>query len=162
MRFILAFMIFLTFSCSVKDYKQIKSKENYIVCIKEINFNFPEPVLRDIITRQVSDAILSSGNSIECSDKTQYFVYVDINNLNFYAIGYSPSQRANIYVAEINLNFKMEDKRKDVIINKNIIEKTQYVGTGIRSDFEKRYAFEELGDLIKTRIMSILESRWQK
>lgn len=159
MRFILAFLILLTFGCSVKDYKQIKNKEVYTVCVKEVSFNFSEPILRDIITKQISDGILSSGNSIECSDKTQYFVYVNVNSINFYTIGYSPSQRANIYGVELNLNFKMEDKNKDVIIDKNILEKTQYVGTGIRSDFEKRYAFEELGELIKVRIISIFESR---
>lgn len=56
----------------------------------------------------------------------------------------------------MNINVKLEDLKGNILKDKTIREKTQYVGTGLRSDFEKRYAFEELGKLIKVRVLSIL------
>lgn len=149
-------LAFVLTGCTVKDYHAYKPEEKKVICFKDLVINSPEPTLKDILYRNISDGVLQSGNKLECGEKTNYNLYVALNSINFYSIGYSPSQRANVYAVEVNLNVKLEDLKGNILTDKNIKEKTQYVGTGLRSDFEKRYAFEELGKLIKIRVLSIL------
>ncbi|MCX7760037.1 MAG: hypothetical protein N2Z81_02520 [Hydrogenothermaceae bacterium] len=143
-------------SCSVSSYSVKPSNPKTVYCVKEFNYDSPEPVLKDLLYQALTDAVLSSGAVIECSDKTQYFVYFSVTGIGFYPVGYSATLRANVYVAQINSFFSLRDKEGKEIYSHSITEKTQYVGTGMRADFEKRYAFVELVDLIKVRIYSIL------
>lgn len=145
-------------SCSVNSYSVKPSNPKTVYCIKEFNYDSPEPVLKDLLYQALTDAILSSGAIIECSDETQYFVNFSVTGIGFYPVGYSATLRANVYVAQINSFLSLKGKDGKEIYSHNITEKTQYVGTGMRADFEKRYAFVELADLIKVRIYSILTS----
>ena len=152
----LVFIYILLNGCSVKEYTAIKNKNPKIYCLKSVNVNFPEPTLRDVLTKSISDGILQSGNKLECSDNTKYFVYADVVNLNFIPLGYSPAQRANVYKVSIDLRLKVEDRNGNVAIDRMIKENTQYVGGGLRFDIEKIYAFEEIGELIKIRTQAVL------
>ncbi|ACN98783.1 putative lipoprotein [Sulfurihydrogenibium azorense Az-Fu1] len=149
-------LTFVLAGCTVKDYNTYKPKEKKVICFKDLVVNTPEPTLKDILYKNISDGVLQSGNKLECGEKTNYNLYITLNSVRFYTIGYSPSQRANVYAVEMNINVKLEDLKGNILKDKTIREKTQYVGTGLRSDFEKRYAFEELGKLIKVRVLSIL------
>ncbi|MEZ0323857.1 MAG: hypothetical protein ABWJ98_06095 [Hydrogenothermaceae bacterium] len=152
------FLSLITISCSINSYSIKPSNPKTVYCIKEFDYDSPEPVLKDLLYQALTDAILSSGAVIDCSDKTQYFVYFSVTNIGFYPIGYSATLRANVYVAQINSFLSLKDRTGKDIYSHSIIEKTQYVGTGMRADFEKRYAFSELADLIKARVYSILIS----
>jgi hypothetical protein len=152
----LGFIYILTNGCSIKEYTAIKNKNPEIYCLKSVNVNYPEPTLRDVLTKSISDGILQSGNKLECSNNTKYFVYVDVVNLNFIPLGYSPAQRANVYKVSIDLRLKVEDRHGNVAIDRIIKENTQYVGAGLRFDIEKIYAFEEIGELIKIRTQAVL------
>ncbi len=152
----LVFIYMFINGCSIKEYTAIKNKNPEIYCLKAVNVNYPEPTLRDVLTKSISDGILQSGNKLECSDNTKYFVYVDAVNLNFIPLGYSPAQRANVYKVSIDLRFKVEDRHGNVAIDQMIKENAQYVGAGLRSDIEKIYAFEEIGELIKIRTQAVL------
>ncbi len=133
----------------VKNYK-------HIYCIKDIKLENKMETALDIITRYTSQAILTSGNKIECSSKTDRFLTLDIKSLYIYSIGYSISQRASIYKVNINMDLIVEDRKNRPIFKKNIQETTQYVGSGLRADIERRYALEELAKLVEIRIYSIL------
>ena len=152
----LVFIYILLNGCSIKEYTAIKNKNPEIYCLKAVNVNYPEPTLRDVLTKSISDGILQSGNKLECSDNTKYFVNADVVNLNFIPLGYSPAQRANVYKVSIDLRLKVEDRHGNVVIDRMIKENTQYVGAGLRSDIEKIYAFEEVGELIKIRTQAVL------
>jgi hypothetical protein len=153
---ILLFSYILFAGCGLKEYHSYKPTEPKSVCFKDIYIDNPEPTLRDIFYKSISNGVLQSGNKLECDGKQKYNLYASINSVSFFPIGYSPSQRANVYSVEVNVSIKIEDVRGNVIINKNIREKTQYIGTGLRADFEKRYAFEEIGNILKVRVFSIM------
>lgn len=150
------FAVLILSSCGLKSYHGYKPSEPKNVCFKDFQINTPEPTLKDILYKNISDAVLQSGNKLECGEKVDYNLYAYLSDIRFYSIGYSPSQRANVYAVEIKLSVKVEDTKGNISTEKTIKEKTQYVGTGLRSDFEKRYAYEELGNLVKVRIFSIL------
>jgi hypothetical protein len=150
------FVALLLGSCTAKQYKEYKPSQQKNVCFKDFYINTPEPTIRDIMYKSISDAVLQSGNKLECGENTSYNLYAYLNNVRFYSIGYSPSQRANVYAVEISLSIKVEDIKGNILIDRVIREKTQYVGTGLLADFEKRYAFEELGNFVKVRVFSIL------
>lgn len=150
------FIYALLNGCSVKEYAAIKNKNPDIYCLKTMNVNYPEPTLRDVLTKSISDGILQSGNKLECGDNAKYVVHADVVSLNFVPLGYSPAQKANVYKVSINLRFKVEDRDGNVVIDQMIKENAQYVGAGLRSDIEKIYAFEELGELIKIRTQAVL------
>ncbi len=134
-----------------------KEKEyKHIYCIKDIKINNPIETALDTITHYTSRAILTSGNKMECSSETDRYISLDIKSLYVYSIGYSLSQRASIYKVNINMDLIVENRRNEIILKKNIHETTQYVGSGLRADIERRYALEELAKLVEVRIYSIL------
>jgi hypothetical protein len=83
-------------------------------------------------------------------------VYADVASLNFIPLGYSAAQRANVYKVSIDIRLRVEDRHGNVAIDRMIKENTQYIGAGLRSDIEKIYAFEEVGELIKIRTQAVL------
>lgn len=155
-KILILFISLFLIGCSMKEYKSYRQSQPQNICFKELYVNTPEPTIKDILYKNISDAVLESGNKLECGKDETYNIYASLNDIKFYAIGYSPSQRANVYTVEINLSIKLEDRKGNLILDRVIREKTQYVGTGLRSDFEKRYAFEELGNLVKVRVFSII------
>ncbi|GAB6072955.1 hypothetical protein JCM14244_13320 [Venenivibrio stagnispumantis] len=154
MKLFLIILIFIISSCT--GYKTANLNEKHIYCIKEVNINIPEPTLKDTATKYISDAVIESNNILECSEKTDRYINININSLNIYSVGYSPSQRANIYNAYISLSFILTDKSGNNILNKEIKEITEYTGTGLLSERERRYAIEEIFKLIKIRVISLL------
>ncbi len=137
-------------------YRKNIAGVKHTYCIKDIKLENKMETALDIITRYTSQAILTSGNKIECSSKTDRFLTLDIKSLYIYSIGYSISQRASIYKVNINMDLIVEDRKNRPIFKKNIQETTQYVGSGLRADIERRYALEELAKLVEIRIYSIL------
>lgn len=155
---LLVILMAIISSCSTKNYTVNPALNTGLYCIKEFYFDSPEVVLKDLLYKAISDAILSSGGKIECSENTDYNIYYSVNGMVFTPIGYSPNQRANVYVAQIDSTLKITDSKDKVLYSNKLIEKVQYTGTGMRADYEKRYAFVELSDIIKIRIYSILTS----
>jgi len=150
----LLLLLFFLFSCGYKPVNFEKQKLN--VCIEKINISSPEPLVLDVLNRKLRDVIISQGKDLNCSYKKNVVVYITLDNISFYPIGYSQSQRASVYKISMRLNLKVDDKEGGNILNKNITETTQYIGAGLRADIEKRYAIEQLGDLMQVRIFSLL------
>jgi len=148
-------LIFIVYGCGYKPADKTGIKKE-VYCIKSIKFPRAEATALDIFTRSVSDAIISSGNTLECSGKTTRFVKVYVRSLNISPIGYSAAQRASIYKVTVNLDFIVENRKNEVVFRKSISEMTQYTGTGLSGDVERRYAIEEIGRLVSLRIFSIL------
>ncbi|NPA53634.1 MAG: hypothetical protein GXO21_03090 [Aquificae bacterium] len=116
----------------------------------------PLETATDVLTRYTIKAILTSGNTLECSSKTDRYLSLDIKSLSIKSIGYSLSQRASIYKVNIDMNVLIENRKNELILKERVIETTQYVGAGLRADIERRYALEELAKLIEVRIFTIL------
>ncbi len=150
--FVLIAAIFL--GCGYKPVNFEKQKLN--VCIEKVSINSPEPLVLDIFNRKIRDVIISQEKKLDCSYKRNIVMYITLKSLSFYPIGYSRSQRANVYKITMSLNLKVDDKEGSTILNKDITETTQYIGAGLRADIEKRYAVQQLGDLIQIRIFSLL------
>jgi len=142
-------------SCGYKPIKFDK-KEPKVYCIKKIDISTAEATAYDVLAKKISDAIISSNNILECSKNTERFIYIKVNSIKFEPIGFSSAQRATIYKMSIDLDFKVEDDNGKTIFTKEIKETTQYVGAGLRADFERRYAFENLAELIRIRIFTLL------
>ena len=151
---LLLFTALVLLGCGYKPVNFEKQKLN--VCIDKVNINSPEPLVLDVLNQKVRDVIIAQGKKIDCSYKKNIVMYITLKSLSFYPIGYSQSQRANVYKISVNLNVKVDDKEGGNILNKNINETTQYIGAGLRADIEKRYAVQQLGDLIQIRIFSLL------
>ena len=141
-----------------ENYKENKKHNiiKHVYCVKSININKPMETALDTFTRHLNRAILSSGNSLECSNKTDRYISLNINSLYIYSIGYSISQRASIYKVNVNMDVIIENRKNEPIFKKNISELTQYVGAGLRADIERRYALEELAKLVEIRLYNIL------
>ncbi len=153
---VLLFLVaFFIVGCTLK--KRPTEKVGHIYCIKNIDIPKSEATALDIFNRYISDAVLMAGNRIECSERTRRFLSVKIKKISFDELGYSSAQRATIYKIFINLSIDVENINGDNILSKNIRETIQYVGTGLRADFERRYALEELAKLIEIRIYSLLK-----
>ena len=152
---LIIFIGLLFFSCGIK--KETTQKTGHIYCIKEIKIPSAEATALDVFNKFVSDAILMAGNRIECSTRTTRFLSINIRKISFDEIGYSSAQRATIYKMNIKLDLEIENINGDTILSKTIKETTQYVGTGLRADFEKRYALEDLASLVEVRIYSLLK-----
>jgi len=153
LRFILTLVIFLV-GCGYKPVNFDKNKLN--ICVEKVFINSPEPTVLDILNRDVRDAVLAHGEHLDCSYKKNVILNLSLKSISFYPIGYSESQRANVYKIYMNLNLKIKDKEGNTLLNKDIVETTQYVGAGLRADIERRYAIENLGKLIQVRIFSLL------
>ncbi len=156
--FILSF--FLS-SCGYRaiDFTEKKrmGKLNKVYCIKSVDIYRPEEQFTDILYKKVSQAIISSGYKISCNPKkANRYIFIKVNSVNITPIGYSPSLRASVYNLSISLNFRVENKKREILINKNISEITEYAGSGLSAELGKRYAVENLGKFIETRIFSIL------
>ncbi|MBK3332746.1 hypothetical protein GWK41_06660 [Persephonella atlantica] len=158
MRVVILFLGIFLASCSYKsiDYGKVK-KEYY--CIKRIHFPRAEATALDVITRAVSDAVISAGGRLECSGRTTRFIVVNIKSLRISPIGYSPAQRASIYKVSIDLDFLLENRKNETVLKKNIKEMAQYTGVGLTGDVERRYAIEEIGRVVSVRIFSILTGK---
>ncbi len=143
--------------------KPPQKKSNHVYCIKEIKMQKPMETALDVLTRYITKAVLTSGNTLNCSSKTDRYISLDVKSLYIYSIGYSISQRASIYKVNINMDVIIEDRKNEPILKENIRETTQYVGAGLRADIERRYALEELAKLIEVRIFTILsKDKWRK
>ncbi|WP_297454591.1 hypothetical protein [Persephonella sp.] len=155
MRVLLVLILVFFASCGYKPVSyDIQKKEVY--CIKRIHFPRAEATALDVFTRAVSDAVISSGNILECSGRTTRFIIVNIKSLNISPIGYSRAQRASIYKVTVDLDFIIQNRKNEETFRKNIKEIAQYTGAGLRGDVERRYAIEEIGKLVNIRIYSIL------
>ncbi len=155
-KFLLFFIFSILFvSCGYKPIK-FDQKQPKVYCIKKIDIPMAEATAYDVLTQKVSDAIISSNNILECSTKTERYIYIKVRSIEFEPIGFSSAQRATIYKMSIVLDFKVEDDNGKTIFSKEIKETTQYIGAGLRADFERRYAFENLAELIRIRIFSLL------
>ncbi|NPA58192.1 MAG: hypothetical protein GXN94_02735 [Aquificae bacterium] len=154
-RLFLVLILLFTASCGYRsvDYGK-KGKEVY--CIKKIRFSKAEATALDVFSRYIEDAVISSGNLLECSGRTTRFITVYVKSLNIKPVGYSPAQRARVYKATVNLRFIVENRKNEPILVKDIKEMSQYTGIGLTGDVERRYAIEEIGRLIGVRIFSIL------
>ena len=141
-----------TFSCGYKTATLNHSD----ICIKHVDIDYPEPTLVDTLNRVVADALIQSGKKLNCSLKKQYDVFIKVKSFGFYPIGYSPSQRASVYKVYIKLTLEIRNKEGVSFLKKDIYETTQYFGSGLKADIERRYALEEIGRLIKVRIYNIL------
>lgn len=157
-RLILLILFFSLFSCSTKDYYVTVNGKGEIYCIKEFYYDNPEPVLRDLLYRALLDSIHSAGGKVECSERSNYYLEFRVNSVSFFPVGYSPSLRASVFVAQLNSSLSVSDRDGKKRISNDIVEKVQYVGSGMRADFEKRYAFVDLAEVVKIRIYSILTS----
>ena len=142
-------------SCGYKPVSYDTQKKE-VYCIKRIHFPRAEATALDVFTRAVSDAVISSGNILECSGRTTRFIIVNIKSLNISPIGYSRAQRASIYKVSVDLDFIIQNRKNEDIFKKDIKEMTQYTGAGLTGDVERRYAIEEIGKLVNIRIYSIL------
>ena len=160
--FLLVIPVFLV-SCGYKPVYYGK-KNTEIYCIKSVNISTSEATALDVLTRNISEAVLSSKNKLECSEKTEKYIVADVKSIKFEPIGYSQAQRANIFKMKIDMDFAVENKEGKTIFKTKIKETTQYVGAGLRADFERRYALEELAHLVRLRVFSLLSSEesWQK
>lgn len=159
MNILILFLISIfAFACSIKEYTIPSNLKPSVYCIREFYYENPEPVLKDLLYKSLNETINSINGKVDCSDKTDYYIDFRLNNLSFVPVGYSDSLRAFVYVAQANILFKMYDRNDKLVISNEIVEKVQYVGSGMRADFEKRYAFDELSEIIKIRLYSLLTS----
>ncbi len=156
---ILSLGVFLA-SCGYRavDFTERKEegKLNEVFCIKEFNTPLGEPTAHDIFYRYISNAIISAGYKIECSEKTNKYMYINIPRISVGSIGYSPNQRASIYRISANMNIRIENKKREILLNKNISETTQYAGVGVSGELQRRYAIEEIARLFELRVFSLL------
>lgn len=146
----------LIISCSPKGYSINPSNRASVYCVKEFYYDSPEPVLKDLLYRALVEAINSAGGRLDCGESTEYYVDFRLEGVNFIPVGFSGSLRAFVYVAQANVGLKIYDRENNIKLSNSIIEKVQYVGSGMRADFEKRYAFADLAENIKVRIYSLL------
>lgn len=156
--FIMLTVLAFVYSCSPKGYSFNPVNQPYVYCVKEFYYDSPEPVLKELLYKSLVEAINSSGGKVECVENTDYYVEFRLNSINFFPVGFSSSLRAFVYVAQADIGIKVYDRNNSIKLSKNVTEKVQYVGSGMRSDFEKRYAFVELAENIKVRIYSLLTS----
>ena len=162
LKFLILFPIILVFlsNCGYKavDFTERKKtgKLDKVFCLEKANIASPEAKLTDTLYRHLSSAIVSSGYRLECSKNTNRYVKVYVNSISTSPVGYSPSLRASVYNVVINTNLRVENKKREILINKNISETTQFFGSGLRADIERRYAMEEIGRLLTVRIFSII------
>ena len=153
MPIILAVFLFFV-SCG---YKKVDfSQKSLKVCVDNIIINSPQPTLLDTLNRYILDSIIATKNKLDCSYKKNIDIKITVLNFSFYPIGYSISQRANVYKVKIRLNVEIFDREGNLIKQKEIVETTQYFGAGLRADIERRYAIEELAKLLQIRIFDIL------
>lgn len=153
--FLIALLIlFLYAGCSYKPVNL--EKKELSVCIEKVEINSPEPILLDVLNRYITDTVVARGYKLDCSVKRNADIYINVKSFNFYPIGYSPSQRERVYKVSIAVNVKLENKEGMEILNKDIVETTQYIGAGLRANIERRYAIEELIRLLQLRIFSLL------
>ncbi len=160
-KFFIPAVVFSLIACvppkkSLQKQEEKSLKGKHVYCVKAININKPMETALDTFTRHLNRAILSSGNSLECSNRTDRYISLDIKSLYIYSIGYSLSQRASIYKVNVNMDVIIENRRNEPIFKKKITELTQYVGAGLRADIERRYALEELAKLVEIRLYNIL------
>jgi hypothetical protein len=147
-------IILLFVSCG---YKRVDfSSKNLKVCVKDVYINTPQPTLLDTLNRYVFDSIVATKSKLDCSYKKDVDIKINVISFNFYPIGYSQAQRANVYKVNIRLKVEILDKEGNILKKEEVVETTQYFGTGLRADIEKRYAVEELAKLIQIRIFDIL------
>lgn len=152
--FILLLIFSYIYGCG---YKPVNLSEKKLrVCVDNIHISSAEATVLDILNKKLRDSIVAQGKKMDCSYKRDVNLYITEKSLSFYPIGYSESQRANVYKIGMTINLKVENKEGKTILNKDITETTQYVGSGLRADIEKRYAIERLADLLEVRIFSIL------
>ncbi len=162
-KILIFFIPLILMSCGYKPvYYGEKSSEIY--CIKSVKISTPEATALDVLTKNISEAVLSSKNKLECSEKTERYIVANVKSIKFEPIGFSQAQRANIFKMKIDMDFTVENKEGEPILKTKIKETTQYVGAGLRADFERRYALEELAHLVRLRVFSLLsnEEEWQK
>ncbi len=152
MRFLLLALTLFVASCGYKT----ANFHSHDICIKHVSIDYPEPTLVDTLNRVVADSLIQSGKKLNCSIHRQYDLDIKVDSFGFYSIGYSPSQRANVYKVYLNLDLNLKDKEGHTVLNKKIYETTQYFGTGLKADIERRYALEEIGRLVKVRIYNTL------
>ncbi len=155
MRVLLVLILAFFASCGYKPVSYDTQKKE-VYCIKRIHFPRAEATALDVFTRAVSDAVISSGNILECSGRTTRFIIVNVKSLRIRPIGYSRAQRASIYKVTVDLDFIIQNRKNEETFRKNIKEIAQYTGVGLRGDVERRYAIEEIGRLVSVRIYSIL------
>ena len=157
---ILPILTILLSNCGYKavDFTERKKtgKLDKVFCLEKVNIATPEAKLTDTLYRHLSSAIVSSGYRLECSKNTNRYVKVYVNSVSTSSVGYSPSLRASVYNVVINTNLRVENKKREILVNKNISETTQFFGSGLRADIERRYAMEEVGRLLTVRIFSII------
>ncbi|HIE59407.1 MAG TPA: hypothetical protein EYP82_05670 [Hydrogenothermaceae bacterium] len=153
MPIILAIFLFFI-SCGYKkvDFNQ----KNLKICVDDIIINFSQPTFLDTLNRYILDSIIATKNKLDCSYKKNIDMKITVLNFSFYPVGYSRAQRANVYKVKIRLKVEIFNKEGNLIKQEEIIETTQYFGTGLRADIEKRYAVEELAKLLQIRIFDIL------
>jgi len=148
------FIIFIFFSCGYKTADFNKNSLN--VCVDDITINSPQPTLTDILNRYILDAVIADKNKLECSYKKNVDLIIKVNSFDYSPIGYSQAQRASVYRVNINLTVYIYDKEGNLMKEQNIKETTQFFGTGLRADLERRYAVEEIARLVQMRIFNIL------
>ncbi len=157
--FLVLLLVFMS-NCGYKavDFSERKAtgKLDKVFCLERIKVSSPEAKLTDTLYRYISSAIISSGYKLECSKNTNRYIKLYVNSINTYPIGYSSSLRASVYKVVINTNLRVENRKREILLNKNILETTQFFGSGLRADIEKRYAMEEIGQLLGLRIFSII------
>ena len=132
LKFLLSIIPFILFSCG---YKSVNLEEgNLSVCLNKVIINTPEPILLDVLNKNITDVLISRGHRLDCSTNKQMDMYINVKSLRFVPIGYSTSQRASIYKISMTINIKLENKEGKIVLDKDIIETTQYVGAGLRAD----------------------------
>ena len=161
MRIILYLIIFATvFGCGYRavDFSERKEKNelNEVFCIKEFNVPLGEPTAYDVFYRYISNAIISAGYKIGCSKKTTKHMYINIRSISVHPIGYSQTQRASIYRISVRMNIRVENKKREILMNKTIFETTQYSGLGLTAEIQRRYAIEEIAKILEVRVFNLL------
>ncbi|RUM58581.1 MAG: hypothetical protein DSY66_00240 [Persephonella sp.] len=160
--FVLFLILFTLTSCGYKavDFSERKEsgKLKDVYCLEKISISSPEAKLTDTLYRYLSSSIISAGYRLECSKDTTRYLRVYVGSVNTYPIGYSQSLRASVYNVVINVNVKVENRKREILLNKNISETTQFFGTGLRADIERRYAMEKIGRLLALRIFSMISN----
>lgn len=151
---LLLIFFLMVISCG---YKAVNFKHKKLnVCIEKVNIYAPEAVVLDTLNQKITDSIISQGKKLDCSYRKDIILNIYLKSISFYSIGYSSAQRANVYKISMTINLKIENKEGKNILDKDITETTQYVGAGLRADIEKRYAIENLANLLQIRIYSLL------
>ncbi|NPA13106.1 MAG: hypothetical protein GXO45_03865 [Aquificae bacterium] len=156
-RILLAVLLMFFSSCGYKTVQHNKENQQ-VYCITKIKLPTAQETALDVLSRSISEAVLSSGNRLQCSGETTRFIEVVVSSLSVRPIGYSVSQRASVYKVSIDMLFTVKNRKNEVLLQKRIKEMTQYTGTGLNADIEKRYAIEEIGRIIGIRVYSLLNS----